>query len=195
MQWRKKAFVFGASFKSAVNDNSASLINHSYTSRQFGVNTSWTQQDGRFTLDANYTKLDLNTASGIFNFFPATEPGVERHSFYTSNLHTLYFGSRIQARPRLTFYLGYSLAKDTGDGRSPTFTLGVTPAYPNFSFDGNFYNSFPLAYQSPLARLSVQLNKVLSWNFGWQFYNYSEEFIGQQNYHAHVGYSSLRWTF
>ena len=90
VQWRKKAFVFGASFKSAVNDNSASLINHSYTSRQFGVNTSWTQQDGRFTLDANYTKLDLNTASGIFDFFPATEPGEERHNFYTSNLHTLY---------------------------------------------------------------------------------------------------------
>ncbi len=195
VQWRKKAFVFGASFKSAVNDNSASLINHSYTSRQFGVNTSWTQKDGRFTVDANYTKLDLNTASGIFNFLPTTEPGVERHNFYTSNLHTLYFGSRIQAGSRLTFYLGYSLAKDTGDGRNPAFTSGVTPAYPNFSFDGDFYNSFPLSYQSPLARLSVQVNKVLSWNFGWQFYNYSEEFIGQQNYHAHVGYSSFRWTF
>ena len=195
VQWRKKGFVFGTSFKSAVNDNSASLINHSYTSRQFGVNTSWTQKDGRFTVDANYTKLDLNTASGIFNFLPATEPGVERRSFYTSNLHTVYFGSRIQARPRLTFYLGYSLAKDTGDGRSPSYSSGVAPGYPNFSFDGDFYNSFPLSYQSPLARLSVQLNKVLSWNFGWQFYNYSEEFIGQQNYHAHVGYSSFRWTF
>ena len=195
VQWRKKAFVFGASFKTAVNDNSASLINHSYTSRQFGVNASWTQKDGRFTIDANYTKLDLNTASGIFNFLPTTEPGVERHNFYTSNLHTLYFGSRIQARPRLTFYLGYSLAKDTGDGRSPSYSSGVVPNYPNFSFDGDFYNSFPLTYQSPLARLSVQLNKVLSWNFGWQFYNYSEEFIGQQNYHAHVGYSSFRWTF
>ena len=195
VQWRKKAFVFGASFKSAVNDNSASLINHSYTSRQFGVNTSWTQKDGRITIDANYTKLDLNTASGIFNFLQATEPGVERHNFYTSNLHTLYFGSRIQARPRLTFYLGYSLAKDTGDGRRPSYSSGVVPNYPNFSFDGDFYNSFPLAYQSPLARLSVQLNKVLSWNFGWQFYNYSEQFIGQQNYHAHVGYSSFRWTF
>ncbi len=195
VQWRKKAFVFGASFKSAVNDNSASLINHSYTSRQFGVNASWTQKDGSFTIDANYTKLDLNTASGIFNFLQATEPGVERHNFYTSNLHTLYFGSRIQARPRLTFYLGYSLAKDTGDGRSPSYSSGVVPNYPNFSFDGDFYNSFPLAYQSPLARLSVQVNRVLSWNFGWQFYTYSEEFIGQQNYHAHVGYSSFRWTF
>ena len=195
VQWRKKGFVFGASFKSAVNDNSASLINHSYTSRQLGVNTSWTHKDGRFTVDANYTKLDLNTASGIFNFLPATEPGVERHNFYTSNLHTLYFGSRIQARQRLTFYLGYSLAKDTGDGRSPSYNSGIVPNYPNFSFDGDFYNSFPLSYQSPLARLSVQLNKVLSWNFGWQYYNYSEQFIGQQNYHAHVGYSSFRWTF
>ena len=106
----------------------------------------------------------------------------------------VYWGSRIQARPRLTFCLGYSLAKDTGDGRGPTVTSGVIPAYPNFSCDGNFYNSFPLAYQSPLARLSVQLSKVLSWNFGWQCYNYREEFFGRQNYHAHIGYSSFRWT-
>ena len=67
---------------------------------------------------------------------------------------------------------------------------------PNFGFDGtNLINSFPLSYQSPLARLSIGLHDRLSWNFGWQFYNYSERFSGAQNYHAHVGYSSFRWSF
>jgi hypothetical protein len=48
---------------------------------------------------------------------------------------------------------------------------------------------------SPLARLSVSLHEKLSWNFGWQFYNYAEKAVADQNYNAHVGYSSLRWSF
>ena len=107
-----------------------------------------------------------------------------------------YLGSRIEAHDRLLLYLGYTISKDTGDPQgSPSFVSGVTPAYPNFSFDGDVRNSFPLSYQSPLARVSLELNKNLSWNLGWQFYNYSEQFTGRQNYHAHVGYSSFRWTF
>ena len=119
-----------------------------------------------------------------------------RNSFYTSNLHVFYAGARIEAHAKLLLYLGYTISKDTGDsGEAPSFTSGVSPAYPNFSFDGDLRNSFPLSYQSPLARVSVALSENLSWNLGWQFYNYSEQFIGQQNYHAHVGYSSFRWTF
>ncbi len=97
----------------------------------------------------------------------------------------------------VTVYLGYNLSKDTGDGRGqPSFGPGLEPTYPSFSFDGtNFFNSFPLTYQSPSARASVTLHEHLSWNLGWQFYNYGERFIGEQNYHAHVSYSSLRWSF
>jgi hypothetical protein len=93
--------------------------------------------------------------------------------------------------------VGYNVAKDTGDGRGIlAYVPGPNTPYPNFSRDGaNFYNSFPLTYQSPLARLSVSLHEKLSWNFGWQFYNYAERITADQNYNAHVGYSSLRWSF
>ena len=196
IQWRKDGLVLGFQFKNAVNDNGTSLINHSSTSRGVGANASWSAPTGRFTFDASYTKLDIDTRSGIFNFLGEIEPEAVRGSFYTSNLHVFYLGSRIEAHDRLLLYLGYTISKDTGDPQgSPSFVSGVTPAYPNFSFDGDLRNSFPLSYQSPLARVSLELNKNLSWNVGWKFYNYSEQFSGRQNYHAHVGYSSFRWTF
>ena len=196
-QYRNKGLVLSANFQSRINDNSATMINHSSTSRQFGGNLAWSDDAGRFTVDAGYTKLHLDTASGIFNFLPETGDSVMRNSLYTSNLHTVHFGGRARFSERLTLYLGYTLAKDTGDGRgSLSVADPVVAGYPNFGFDGvNLINNFPLSYQAPLARLSIGLHDRLSWNFGWQFYNYSEKFSGTQNYHAHVGYSSFRWSF
>jgi hypothetical protein len=58
--------------------------------------------------------------------------------------------------------------------------------------------TFPLSYQSPLARLSVRITEKVRWNAGWQFYNYHEEFglLGwYQNYHANTGYTSVLWSF
>ena len=58
--------------------------------------------------------------------------------------------------------------------------------------------TFPLNYQSPMARLSVRLNPKLQWNAGWQFYNYHEDFgllSFYQGYHANMGYTSLTWAF
>ncbi len=196
VQYRKKGFTLGGSFKSRDNDNSASLINHSSRSRHWSANGSWTKPDGRLMFDAGYTKLEIDTASGIFNFFATADPVPEARTFYTSNLNTLYFSSRILPHKRATVYLGYNIAKDTGDGRGNTVAGEFNAAYPNVQFDGtNFYNSFPLTYQSPSARLSIALHDRLSWNFGWQLYNYEERFIGDQNYHAHISYSSLRWSF
>ena len=197
VQYRKKGFTIGGRFKSRNNNNAASLINHSSQSRYWSANASWTDPDGLLMFDAGYTKLEIDTASGIFNFFDQTDSAPEARTFYTSNLNTLYFSSRLRPHKRATIYLGYNIAKDTGDDRgAPAFADGLVPAYTNFSFDGtNFYNSFPLTYQSPSARLSIALHERLSWNFGWQFYNYDERFIGDQNYHAHVSYSSFRWSF
>jgi hypothetical protein len=197
VQWRRKNAVLSASFQNSINRNPVSLIDHRSESRQFGVNGSWAASDGRFTLDAGYTLLNLDTQSGILNYLNTADLNAASFSFYTSNLNLVNFGTRIQPHPRLTLYLGYNLAKDTGDDRSQlTFPTAVTPNYPNFASDGtSFFNSYPLSYQSPQARLSVRLGDKLSWNFGWQFYNYSEDFSALQNYHAHVGYSSFRWSF
>jgi hypothetical protein len=196
LQWRSSNTVVSASFQNSVNRNPVSLIDHRAESRQFGLHGSWAGPSGRFTLDGGYTLLNLDTMSGILNFLNPSDPQASSFSFYTSHLHIVNFGSRIQPHHRLTFYLGYNLAKDNADGRSQLAPTGVTPNYPNFDTDGtSFFNSYPLSYQSPQARLSVQIRENLSWNLGWQFYNYSEEFTAQQNYHAHVGYSSFRWSF
>lgn len=196
-QYRRKGLVVSANYQSRINDNSATLINHSSTCRQFGGNLAWSDAAGRFTVDAGYARLHLDTASGIFNFLPETGGSLTRNSLYTSNLNTVHFGGRAQFSERLTLYLGYTLAKDTADGRDAISVADpVMGGYPSFGFDGtNLINSFPLSYQSPQARLSVRLHDRLSWNFGWQFYNYAERFSGAQNYHAHVGYSSFRWNF
>jgi hypothetical protein len=58
--------------------------------------------------------------------------------------------------------------------------------------------TFPLTFDSPIARVSVRLNQKLRWNAGWQFYRYREEFglySVNQNYRAHTGYTSLLWSF
>jgi hypothetical protein len=196
VQWRRKNTVVSANFQNSINRNPVSLIDHRSESRQFGVNAAWAGSGGRFTLDAGYTLLDFEGRSGIANFFSA-DTQASSFSFYASHLHIVNFGTRIQPHNRFTFYLGYNLAKDTGDDRDQlTFPPSVRPNYPNFAVDGtSLFNSYPLSYQSPQARLSIQILEKLSWSFGWQLYNYSEEFSGQQNYHAHVGYSSFRWSF
>jgi len=58
--------------------------------------------------------------------------------------------------------------------------------------------TFPLTYQSPMARLSIRITPKLRWNAGWQFYGYGELFhqLGyDQNFHAHTGYTSVLWSF
>ena len=53
-----------------------------------------------------------------------------------------------------------------------------------------FYPMFSGVPNGPLRLSPPQVHAAVH-NSG----NYSEQFIGQQNYHAHVGYSSFRWTF
>jgi hypothetical protein len=60
-----------------------------------------------------------------------------------------------------------------------------------------FYSAqtFPLSFESPLARLSLKLTPKLRWNAGYQYYRYHERFSDRQNYRAHTGFTSLTWAF
>lgn len=198
VQWRGRGLSLTAHFKSRINNNPTALVEYSSESRTGGLQASWARPDGRLTLDGGYTFLAADTSAGVFNLLStATPEEFPLRTVYTSNLHTLNFGGRFQPHERVTAYLGYSLAKDTGDDFDrPLLPERVDAAYPAFSLDqGTFFVSFPLTYQSPQARLSVQLTERLGWNFGWQLYDYAERFTGVQDYRAHVGYSSFRWTF
>jgi hypothetical protein len=108
--------------------------------------------------------------------------------------------------------------KDTGDGRSaPSPTVSDIPmgqiggpivtggnqaglpvsTNPTTSLLQSV-QTFPLTYQSPLARFSFKISPKVRWNVGWQYYSYSEQFhiFGfNQNFHANNGYSSILWSF
>ena len=127
VQWRKDDLRIGFQFKNQANDNGASLLGYSARGKQYSVNASWTPASDRVLFDLSYSHLDIDTESGIFNFLEAVEPSdeLQRRSFYTSNLHTFYAGSRLRLHKRVDLYLAYTIAKDTGDGRgAPTFTSG-----------------------------------------------------------------------
>ncbi|MBI1358437.1 MAG: hypothetical protein GC160_29220 [Acidobacteria bacterium] len=198
LQWRREGWTVTGFFGRRINNNPSVLTAYSSQSRRGGFHASFAPPEGRWTLDGGYSWTHLDTAAGVFNLFESQQenPSPAR-AYYTSNLHTANLAGRFKPSDRVTLYLGYSLAKDTGDGRpSLSFDNGVTPTYPSFAVDGSsFFVSFPLTWQSPQARLTLRLNEQLEWNAGWQYYGYGERFSGLQNYHAHTGYSSFRWTF
>jgi len=94
-------------------------------------------------------------------------------------------------------YAGYSHVQDTGDGRSNPFGSGTGTDIPEFQRA----QTFPLKFQSPLGRLSVKLSNRIRWNVGFQYYGYHEDFFTGQNflpdqaYRAHTGYTSVLWSF
>ena len=96
---------------------------------------------------------------------------------------------------RSDLYLGYSITKDTGDGRASAVPAGTTDPI-QILLDS--VQTFPLTYQSPLARLSIRISPKVRWNAGYQYYGYAEAFglLGYyQNFHAHTGYTSVLWSF
>ena len=193
-QYRKKNTSLGASYQENYNNNSIVVTSFSSHSRTYSADASWTAKSG-ISFDASYTKLHLDTIGGIAFFagtpFPSEVTNLD--SIYISNIHALNLGVHFALMKRADLYLGYSLTKDTGDGRASLATQSTAAGQV-------FYNvqTFPLTYQTPLVRLSVKLNERLRWNAGYQYYGYHEEFgvlSEDQNYRANTGYTSLLWAF
>ena len=111
------------------------------------------------------------------------------NSVYISNIHAVNAGARFNVKKRAEIYVGYNRVQDLGDGRSlvSTFLLSPDPFYQA--------RTFPLSFDSPLARLSIKLTPKLRWNAGYQYYRYNEEFFDRQNYKAHTGFTSVTWAF
>jgi hypothetical protein len=172
-------------------------------SRNYTATASW---NGRswFSLDASYMKLHLDTISGIAFFAGGVRPTLQTgfNSLFISNVHAANFGARFAIGRRADLFAGYSITKDTGDGRSPVL-LGVispTPPDPAAQVAGLLASvqTFPVSYQTPMARLSLRISPKVRWNVGYQFYNYHERFqvFGYyQNFHANNGYTSVLWSF
>jgi hypothetical protein len=197
--YRRKNLSLGGAYRENYNNNSIVVTSYSSHARTYSADASWATKSG-VSFDASYSKLHLDTIGGIAFFagspFPSLTTGAD--SIYVSNIHALNIGTHFAATKRADLYIGYSLTKDTGDGRS---SLAAQPT----AAAQIFYNvqTFPLTYQTPLAHLSVRISEKLRWNVGYQYYGYHEEFgllaamqnSSTQSYRAHTGYTSLLWSF
>ena len=191
--YRRKSLSYSGAYRENYNNNSIVVTAYSSHARTYSADASWTAKSG-ISFDASYSRLHLDTIGGIAFFagtpFPVSTTG---ESIYVSNIHALNIGTHFAVTKRADLYIGYSLTKDTGDGRG---SLAVQPT----AAGQVFYNvqTFPLTYQTPLAHVSVRISEKLRWNAGYQYYGYHEEFglLSEiQNYRAHTGYTSLLWAF
>ena len=195
-QYRTRRLTLATAYKQNYNNNSVTLSTHSAKARNYSANGSWTARSW-LALDAGYTKLHLDTVSGLAFFAGLPRPSLVtgQSSYFVSNIHSGNFGARFGLGKRADLYAGYILTKDTGDGRGAAAPASVTDPVSLMLLRAQ---TFPLTYQTPLARLSVKISNKVRWNAGWQFYRYREEFglLGAfQNYRAQTGYTSVLWSF
>ena len=179
------SFLSGANY----NVNSVSLSTYGSHARTYSASGSWAPRDW-LTFDASYSKLHLNTVGGIAYFAAGVYVQGEQ-SYYFSNIHTGTLNARFALKKWADLYVGYSHVQDTGDGRSNPYGPGIGSAIPNFQAA----QTFPMAYRSPLARLSVRINERIRWNVGYQYYGFREQFYADQGFRAHTGYTSVLWSF
>jgi hypothetical protein len=195
-QYRTKKLQLGATYKELYNENAPlSFTTYSSRSRQAGASASWVVSRW-FSLDISYTKLHLDTVGSLAFFAGLTTPQLQTgyDSVFISNIHAANAGARFSIGKRADVFVGYTITKDTGDGRAtpaPAGTTGVAALLDSVQ-------TFPLTYESPMARVSVRLTPKLRWNAAWQYYGYNEQFqlfSYYENYHAHTGFTSLQWSF
>jgi len=197
IQYRARKLQLSTGYRELYNENAPlSFITYSSRSRQYNASASFALRDW-LTFDASYSKLHLDTVGGLAFFagvqFPQLQTGYD--SIYISNIHAANAGLRLGIRRRADLYLGYTITKDTGDGRSSAVPNGVSDPITTLL---DSVQTFPLTYQSPMARLSIRITPKLRWNAGWQYYGYGELFhlLGyDQNFHANTGYTSVLWSF
>ena len=192
-QYKTKTLMVSGTAGSNYNANSVALSTHSSRGRTYTAALSWTPS-ARFAVDAGYAKLHVDTVSGLA-YFAAARLVQGEQSIYRSNLHSGHIGARLSVRNRADVFLGYSRIQDTGDGRAAPDQppAGAVPGSALSAFRAA--QTFPVSYQSPLARFSLRIHEKLRWNIGYQWYGYREDFSVLQNYRAHTGYTSVLWSF
>jgi hypothetical protein len=193
LQYRKKHYTLGGGYLDNYNNNSIQITDYSSHSTTYTANASWNAKSW-ISLDASYSKLHVNTAGGLTFFSGSPATLTDGESLYISNIHAGNLGLRFTLTRRADLYVGYNIARDTGDGRSSDSLQAATPA------EELLYSvqTFPLTYQTPLFRLSVKLTAKLRYNLGYQYYEYHENFgllFDNQSYRAQTGFTSLLWSF
>ena len=155
-------------------------------SRIFSASVDWTPHDdwsfsGGYTYQHQTSRVDVIVPiGGVFT------QGVSEY-FVRDN----HFFFDVSARPikRVSVFASYRIDDDDGQGDR----IAVRPQ--------DIISSYPIKFQSPEIRLAIRLTRNIDWNVGYQYYDYKErqtqpEWIGfNQNYNAHLPYTSVRFYF
>jgi hypothetical protein len=190
VQWKHKSLLLSVQARNRYNFNSVSLWSHSSKGRHYAANATWTPVE-RFSLDAGYAKMHLDTLTGLAYFANGGEVTNDR-SLYVSNIHAVHVLARVVVIKNVDFSAGYTRNQDLGDGRSTAVPVNA----PAGSIPGFLQaQTFPLHFSSPQARISWRLHPKVRANVGYQYYSYQERFLALQNYRAHTGFVSLLWAF
>lgn len=193
-QWKTNRLTVASSYKTNYNFNSNALTAFSSRGRNASLNavvapTSW------FNLDAGYSKIHLDTLSGLA-YFQSGQLVTGNRSAYLSNIHAINISARLTLKKRVDIFGGFNRVQDVGDDR-PSSGTSIPNTLINQIDSAAFatFQTFPLRFSSPQARISVRLRQKLRANFGYQYYGYNEKWITLQDYNAHTGYVSLTWAF
>jgi len=195
--YRVRKVQLSSSYREAYNNNQPISFQYSYShSRNYTGSASWAPV-GWFSLDASYTRLHLDSWSFIAFYAGVARPTLQTsfRSQYFSNIHAGNLGARFAIGRRADFFAGYSITMDVGDSRANAAPAGLANPIATLL---DSVQTFPLIYESPLARFSMKITPKVRWNVGYQFYDYAEQFglLGYyQNFHAHSGYTSVLWAF
>lgn len=201
--WNYKQFTFNVSAISRDNENPSqtSAITNSagailvpagelvgnVKNRVFSAYVDWSP-DQRLSLSTGYTYHHLTSETDIVVPLAALTPGFSE--FY---MRDNYAFIDVTAQPvnRVSVFVSYRFNKDSGQGdrvsTAPQFTI----------------SSYPFRLQMPEVRLAFRLTRNIDWNVGYQYYGYRENLERayfapvppNQNYNAHMPYTSLRIYF
>ena len=189
LRYQFKTLRLSAASHADYNTNSTAFSAFSSQARVYTGSASWAPL-AWLSLDASYSKLHLNTVGGIAYFAGAQFVSGEQ-SYYVSNIHSGNLGLRLALKRLATIYLGYSIVQDTGDGRGDPLGGGAGSNLPALEAA----QTYPMQFQSPLARLSFRLSEKARANVGYQQYWFRDDFHSQQDYRSNTGYASLMWSF
>ena len=193
VHYKLKNVMLSAHTKANYNFNSTSLNAYSSRSRTYTVDGSWTPRTW-LSFNGGYSKIHLDTVSGIVYYLGFTQTAASYA--YVSNVHSIFAQARVSLKNRVDLTAGLSSVQDLGDGRNLNGPLYATGSNNPFAFSAE---TFPMAFRSPSARLSVRLHEQVRWNAGYQYYGYRQDLVTQviplQGYRANTGYTSLSWSF
>jgi len=188
LRYQYKSLRLLAASHADYNTNSTAFTAYSSKSRVNSASASWAPL-GWLALDASYSKLHLDTVGGIAYFAGAQLASGQ--SYYIGNIHSGSLGVRVVLKKLATCYLGYSIVQDTGDGRGNPFGNATGSSLPAFQAA----QTYPIRFQSPMARVSIRLVENVRANFGYQRYGFRDDFHSLQDFGSNTGYVSLTWSF